>query len=74
VDDIGAVVTSMPRESQDSEVTVLLVVDGKDDGTPAVVRGAGHFACVAPFNRGEGAALRPAIRLPAHAAQFIVRP
>ena len=52
---------------------MLVVVDGEDDGTGAVVREAGHYACIAPVNRGQGAALRLGYRIAReHGARFIV--
>jgi glycosyltransferase involved in cell wall biosynthesis len=73
VDNIGAVVNSMPRRIDSSEVSVLVVVDGEDDGTAAVVREAGHYACVAPVNRGQGAALRLGYAVArSHGAHYIV--
>jgi len=57
-DNIGAVVTSIPKRICDLDVSIVVVVDGEDDGTAAIVREAGHLAIVAPVNRGQGAALR----------------
>src|SRR5579872_577170 len=56
-DNIGSVVAGMPAEIDGHGVSVVVVVDGEDDGTGQVVRDAGHFACIAPVNRGQGAAL-----------------
>jgi glycosyltransferase involved in cell wall biosynthesis len=73
VDNIGAVVASMPRKIDSAEVSVLVVVDGEDDGTAAVVREAGHYAVVAPVNRGQGAALRLGYAVASsHGAHYIV--
>ena len=52
---------------------MLVVVDGEDDGTGAEVRSAGHYACIAPVNRGQGAALRLGYRIARdHGARYIV--
>ena len=63
----------MPKEVCGEPASVLVVVDGEDDGTGAEVRAAGHYACIAPVNRGQGAALRLGYRI-AHeyGASFIV--
>jgi hypothetical protein len=73
VDNIGAVVAGMPATIGDLGVSVLVVVDGEDDGTGAAVREAGHLACIAPVNRGQGAALRLGYRVAReHGARYIV--
>lgn len=72
-DNIGKVVAGMPSELCGQPVSLLVVVDGEDDGTGAVVRDAGHYACIAPVNRGQGAALRLGYRIAReHGARFIV--
>ena len=72
-DNIGPVVTSMPKVVCGLEAAVVVVVDGEDDGTAAIVREAGHYAAVAPVNRGQGAALRLGYRIARKGgAQFIV--
>jgi glycosyltransferase involved in cell wall biosynthesis len=72
-ENIAEVVRDMPKEICGQPVTVLVVVDGEDDGTGDEVRGAGHFACIAPVNRGQGAALRLGYRVAREAgARFIV--
>jgi glycosyltransferase involved in cell wall biosynthesis len=55
---IGRVLDSMPKQIGDLATSVVVVVDGEDDGTSRIVREAGHYAVVAPVNRGQGAALR----------------
>jgi hypothetical protein len=73
VDNIGSVVAGMPATIGDLGVSVLVVVDGEDDGTGAAVRAAGQFACIAPVNRGQGAALRLGYRIArTHGARYIV--
>lgn len=62
-DCIEAVVKSMPPVVQGLDTSVVVVVDGEDDGTSRIVRDAGHIAVVAPVNRGQGAALRLGYRL-----------
>lgn len=62
-DNIGAVVGGMPDEICGLSTSVLVVVDGEDDGTGAEVRRAGHLACIAPVNRGQGSALRLGYRI-----------
>ncbi len=72
-ENIGAVVSSMPKQICGLEASVLVVVDGEDDGTGAEVRAAGHYACIAPVNRGQGAALRLGYRIAlSHGSSYIV--
>lgn len=72
-ENITEVVAGMPKEICGQPVTVIVVVDGEDDGTGAVVREAGHYACIAPVNRGQGAALRLGYKIAReHGASFIV--
>lgn len=73
VDNIGAVVTGMPEKIGELGVSVVVVVDGEDDGSGAAVRAAGHVACIAPVNRGQGAALRLGYRIAReHGARYVV--
>jgi glycosyltransferase involved in cell wall biosynthesis len=72
-DNIAEVLDEMPKEICGQAVSVLVVVDGEDDGTGAIVRESGHYACIAPVNRGQGAALRLGYRIAReHGASFIV--
>jgi glycosyltransferase involved in cell wall biosynthesis len=72
-DNIADVVGQMPKEICGQQTSVLVVVDGEDDGTGAEVRAAGHYACIAPVNRGQGAALRLAYRVAReYGARYIV--
>ena len=72
-ENIAEVVGAMPKEICGQPVSVVVVVDGEDDGTGAAVRAAGHYACIAPVNRGQGAALRLGYRIAReHGARFIV--
>jgi glycosyltransferase involved in cell wall biosynthesis len=72
-ENIAHVVNNMPKEICGLAVSVLVVVDGEDDGTGAEVRAAGHLACIAPVNRGQGAALRLGYAIArSYGASFIV--
>jgi glycosyltransferase involved in cell wall biosynthesis len=57
-ENIGTVVEAVPDKLCDLDVSVLVVVDGEDDGSGEIVRKAGGFALICPVNRGQGAALR----------------
>jgi glycosyltransferase involved in cell wall biosynthesis len=71
-DNIGRVLDSIPEQVCGLAVSVLVVVDGGGDGTEDVVRDHGAYACVAPVNRGQGAALRLGYRLARdHGARYI---
>jgi glycosyltransferase involved in cell wall biosynthesis len=72
-ENIAEVVNNMPKVICGQAVSVLVVVDGEDDGTGAEVRAAGHYAAIAPVNRGQGAALRLGYKIAReHGASFIV--
>ncbi|HLI14882.1 MAG TPA: glycosyltransferase family 2 protein [Acidimicrobiales bacterium] len=72
-DNIGTVVGSLPGRVCGLEAKAIVVVDGEEDGTAEIVRRAGHYAVVAPVNRGQGAALRLGYRVAReHGARFIV--
>lgn len=65
---IEDVLAELPAEVCGLGVSVLVVVDGhhpaEEEGlTARRVTAAGHHVCVAPINRGQGAALRLAYRL-----------
>ena len=62
---IGEVLDKLPSSCLDQQVDVLVVVDGGDDGTADQALAHGAFTCVAPCNRGQGAALRLGYRLAA---------
>ncbi len=62
-DCIETVVKGMPPVIHGLDTSVVVVVDGEDDGTGRIVRDAGHLAVIAPVNRGQGAALRLGYRL-----------
>jgi glycosyltransferase involved in cell wall biosynthesis len=55
---IGAVLANMPKRCAGLPVDVLVVVDGAEDNTAEIAAAHGVFVCVAPRNRGQGAALR----------------
>ncbi|HEV2361107.1 MAG TPA: glycosyltransferase family 2 protein, partial [Acidimicrobiales bacterium] len=70
---IANVMAGMPKQVADLDASVVVVVDGEDDGTGAIVRESGHYACIAPVNRGQGAALRLGYRVAReHGARYIV--
>ena len=55
------------------DVDVLVVVDGATDETAEIARRHGVYTCVAPRNRGQGAALRLGYRLASDGgARYIV--
>jgi hypothetical protein len=69
---IGRVLDSIPQSVCGLAVSVLVVVDGGHDGTEEIVRAHGDYACVAPVNRGQGAALRLGYRMAlAHGARYL---
>lgn len=72
-DNIELVVKAMPSEVNGEATSVIVVVDGEDDGTSGVVRSAGHLSVIAPVNRGQGAALRLGYRVAReYGARYIV--
>jgi len=72
-DNIERVVREMPEKLNGEATSLLVVVDGEDDGTSAIARAAGALAVVAPVNRGQGAALRLGYRVAReHGARYIV--
>lgn len=62
---IGGVLDKLPTTCLDLPVDVLVVVDGCTDGTAAEAMQHGAYTCVAPVNRGQGAALRLGYQLAA---------
>jgi glycosyltransferase involved in cell wall biosynthesis len=63
----------MPRTCAGLPVDVLVVVDGATDDTAEIARDHGAFVCVAPSNRGQGAALRLGYHLAAEGgARYVV--
>ncbi|WP_308016923.1 glycosyltransferase family 2 protein [Saccharopolyspora sp. 6V] len=72
-DALGAVLDGMPAESCGLDVDTLVVVDGATDDTAEVALRHGALTCVAPRNRGQGAALRLGYRLAAErGARYLV--
>ncbi|WP_033294332.1 glycosyltransferase [Amycolatopsis jejuensis] len=70
---IGQVLEKMPDECLGHTVDVLVVVDGGADNTAAIAEEHGAYVCVAPTNRGQGAALRLGYHLAAeNGAKYIV--
>ena len=70
---IGQVLEKMPDECLGLPVDVLVVVDGGTDNTAAIAEDHGAYVCVAPTNRGQGAALRLGYHLAAeNGAKYIV--
>jgi len=66
------VLDSIPERVCGLAVSVLVMVDGGHDGTEGIVRARGAYACVAPRNRGQGAALRLGYRMALeHGARYI---
>ena len=72
-DGIGAVLEKLPAECRGLSVAPLVVVDGATDETARVALAHGAPTCIAPRNRGQGAALRLGYQLAyASGAQYIV--
>ena len=72
-ENIGEVIASMPKELCGLAASIVVVIDGEDDGAAAIVREAGHVACVCPVNRGQGAALRLGYRIAReYGAEYVV--
>ncbi|MEC3976421.1 glycosyltransferase family 2 protein [Amycolatopsis sp. H20-H5] len=70
---IGQVLAEMPGECVGLPVHVLVVVDGGTDDTAEIAVAHGAYVCVAPRNRGQGAALRLGYHLAAGAgAEYLV--
>ncbi|GAB3297337.1 glycosyltransferase family 2 protein [Parasphingorhabdus pacifica] len=70
---IGGVLDGIPTESCGLAVDTLVVVDGARDATAEVATEHGAQTCVAPQNRGQGAALRLGYRLAAErGARYLV--
>lgn len=72
-DAIPAVLDGMPTECNGLAVDTLVVVDGASDSTAEVSLQHGAYTCIAPRNRGQGAALRLGYRLAAQrGARYVV--
>ncbi|HEX5407269.1 MAG TPA: glycosyltransferase family 2 protein [Pseudonocardiaceae bacterium] len=72
-DGIGGVLDNLPQTCLDLPVDVLVVVDGCSDGTATEAIKHGAYTCIAPENRGQGAALRLGYQLAAFGgAQYVI--
>lgn len=72
-DALGDVLEGMPQRSCGLDVDPLVVVDGATDATADVALRHGAQTCIAPANRGQGAALRLGYRLAAErGARYVV--
>ncbi|GAB2752100.1 hypothetical protein GCM10027174_28810 [Salinifilum aidingensis] len=72
-DAIGGVLRQLPEQCCGLPVEPLVVVDGATDATAEVARSCGAQVCVAPVNRGQGAALRLGYHIAAtRGAQYVV--
>ena len=70
---LGPVLDGIPANSCGLDVDALVVVDGATDDTAEVALRHGAQTCVAPENRGQGAALRLGYRLAAErGARYVV--
>jgi glycosyltransferase involved in cell wall biosynthesis len=70
---IGGVLDKLPNTCLDLPVDVLVVVDGASDDTADVAIRRGVHTCVAPVNRGQGAALRLGYQLAARGgARYVI--
>lgn len=72
-DNIGAVLAKVPPEVCGLGTTTLVVIDGGDDGTEAIVEASEAFYAKLPVNLGHGVALRLGYELAIeHGAQYVV--
>ncbi|MQA10448.1 MAG: glycosyltransferase [Pseudonocardiaceae bacterium] len=72
-DGLGPVLDGLPSSSCGMSVDVLVVADGCKDQTARVAREHGAYTCVAPTNRGQGAALRLGYQLAGqNGARYVV--
>lgn len=62
-ENIEDVVSTMPHSLCGLDSCVIVVIDGEEDGSAAIVRTLGEYAVIAPVNRGQGAALRLGYRV-----------
>ena len=61
-ENIAGVLEGLPAEINGAAVSVIVSVDGDDDGASELTRQAGAMAVVSQVHRGQGAALRLAYR------------
>lgn len=72
-ENIETVISAMPDKLCGLASSVVVVIDGEEDGTAAIVRAHGDYAVIAPVNRGQGAALRLGYRVAReHGATYII--
>ncbi len=57
-DNIGYVLSTLPKKVCGLDAKAIVVTDGEEDGTTKIVREMGHYGISAAINRGQGAALR----------------
>jgi glycosyltransferase involved in cell wall biosynthesis len=70
---IGGVLDSLPAECHGMPLRPLVVVDGGSDNTAEAAMAHGALTCVAPVNRGQGAALRLGYQIASEAgAKYVV--
>lgn len=70
---IGGVLDSIPARSGGLDIDTLVVVDGAKDDSAGQALKHGAQTCVAPVNRGQGAALRLGYRLAAQrGARYVI--
>lgn len=62
-DSIGAVLDELPEQVRGLAADAVVVVDGATDATADLALAHGAYTCVAPVNRGQGAALRLGYRI-----------
>lgn len=73
VENIGRVMETLPGTLCGLVAKAVVVIDGEEDGTAAIVRAHGHYAVISPVNRGQGAALRLGYQVARRfGAEFIV--
>ncbi|MGH9028292.1 MAG: glycosyltransferase family 2 protein [Acidimicrobiales bacterium] len=72
-ENIGAVLKGIPKQACGLDVSILVVVDGGDDGTEEIAASMGAFCAVFPVNMGHGVALRLGYDLAAsQGARYVV--
>ena len=70
---IRSVLREIPRAISGREVSVLVIVDGDDDGASGIARDEDAYVCRTRLKRGQGAALRLGYRIAlAHGSEFLV--
>jgi len=54
-ENIQGVIDAIPKDLCGLAVSIIVVIDGEEDGSAAIIRAHGSYAVVAPVNRGQGA-------------------